>query len=141
MKRRTEKREVAGLNLSTTQLPVMRATLLVPRLGRVLAPILAMAGGNLKDAMNAEAGPLLQAALGALTEQELRELIRDLLAGTTAEIEGKLLPLTSEANIELAFDGVVQLFAACKFAVEVNFHDFFTIAGAQASESANPAKE
>lgn len=128
---RHESRVIDGLEVTTAQLPVMRASALMARLGRVFTPALTKIG-SLADLTLSDDVSALAPALMALFEQldggEAQALIRESLAGTSVIQDGKQIPLSSEEAINLVFTGRLRtMLLVMKFALEVNYADFFDV--------------
>ena len=142
---KTETRIIGGVKVKTTQFSALRSFRLLSRLGKVLAPSLAkVAGVDFNSGVeNMELSsflPALTDLLGNLDPDEGQKLIRDLLAGSTAEVDGKLFPLDTDEQITLAFGGdLPALLSAARFALEVNYGDFFgAVRAAEGAHNDNP---
>lgn len=124
----TRETVIGERTVAVTQLPARRALKTLHRILRVVLPAGAKALGDgslgeLSDAANMKLGGLGNAAetlFDRLSESELDDLIGVLLS--TATLDGKpLIP-----QIDLAFQGrLFELLQVVKFALEVNYADFF----------------
>lgn len=148
MGQKTEKKTIDGLEFTTTQLPAMKGLALGTRLGRALGPALAKASGLAGTQDVAELAPAIAALFSTLDGAEAQALTKDILISTQVEMEGKLISLNSTEMIDHVFTGRLgALLQALRFALEVNFSDFFTAlasvrsdalaAGSKPSESAS----
>jgi len=143
---RTETREIAGVEVTSTQFPAMRSLRLMTRLGKVLAPLLGgLDGVDLKTLkMTSQIdlsalGRALSAAFVQLAEQDAAQLALDILASSVALVDGRRVELTSTAKIDGVFDGNLKgLLGAIRFAVEVNYGDFFSGAAPDADTPSSP---
>lgn len=116
-------KNIEGLTVKSTPLPVMRALDLVPELADLLDP-------------TAESDVAMFAAVAKGLRGRLRQLLPQILAGTTVTVtlngDPKPISLNSPEAIDLAFDGHMRAFIpVVAFALEVSFRDFFE-GGAQA---------
>lgn len=126
MGQKTEKRVIGGLEFTTTQLPAMKALALSARIGRAVGPALAEASGLSGSMEVARLAPAISALFAKLDGTEAQGLAREILASTSVVYEGKLIQLGDNGMIDHVFTGSLgDLFAAIRFAVEVNFADFF----------------
>jgi hypothetical protein len=142
MGQKTEKKTIGELTYTTTQLPAMKALALSTRLGRAIGPALAEAAGLSGDASVSKLGPAVTALFSRLDGAEAQALTRDILAATSVEMDGKVIPLGDAAMVDHVFTGKLQdLFAVIRFSLEVNFSDFFAaLASAGADALAAKAK-
>jgi hypothetical protein len=134
---KTEKREIDGVVLMTTQLPSTRAFRLFARLMRTLAP----AAGALRFVTLEADITTLAPALGRIFEElnpdDAVALSLAALQSTAVIVDGKQIELTSEAMLDIAFAGKpLMILQAVKFAIEVNFADFFAALAAEAAKAA-----
>lgn len=149
---KTVTREIAGISIETTQLPPMKTYALLGRLAKIGAPGLSTFGGLDGDVDNAAALIVPAAAMFARLEPpELQDLALDVLAGSTALVKHdgkkKRVDLDTEDGINAAFAGnVMAMLGAMKFALEVNYDDFFDAArswlnglGASEETTENPS--
>jgi hypothetical protein len=119
---KTETREIGSLQVTTTQLPAMRALGLMPVLSGVLGPALANLVTVDRKADATSLAPTFAAMFGRLDAAALQSLARDLLAGSSAVINGKNVSLGDDSGINAAFSGSpFHLLQAMWFAVEINF--------------------
>ena len=137
---KTEPVTIDGIEFRITQFAAMKALPLLTRLGKALGPALA-AFKDLDLTTNvADAGPAIGNALGALDPDEAAGLAADLLASTTAILDGQRIELTP-TGIDIAFSGRLPLMLkVLGQVVRVNFSDFFggSVPG-QPAPSATPA--
>ncbi len=127
MGQKTEKKTIDGLEFSTTQLTAMKGVALGTRLGRALGPALAKASGLAGTQDVAELAPAIGALFSTLDGVEAQALTKDILAATQVEYEGKLILLNTTEMIDHVFTGRLgTLLSVIRFALEVNFSDFFT---------------
>ena len=127
-----QSRTIDGLVFTVQMLPAMRATLMVVRLGKLLGvPLLkslsgvqATKGASLK---NLDVGQLAQGVdelFGRLSEAEVEDLFKVFFETALVKKDGKEFPLL--ASFDNALMGKpFTAFKALKFALEVNFGDFF----------------
>lgn len=138
----TERKSIDGLEVTTTQLPSMRALALSTRLLKVVAPAMAHAGGLSMASDIADLAPALAALAGQLEPELVQSLTRELLAFTTVEMSGKVMQLSTEEAINLAFAGrLMTLFKVLAFSLKVNFENFFDAARAAAAQFRPAAEE
>jgi len=118
-----ESRDVGDVQVTVQQFAVMRASQLGARLFKLVGPAFSsMVGADL----DSDLAPALQMFCAGLDPDEVPSLFTAILAGTTAEIDGKKIPLSSASNIDLVFSGkMTALYRALGFALEVNFASFF----------------
>lgn len=113
MAQATEERTIDGVRVTLTQLPAMRALKLLPRLGKILAPVL----GHL----NTDVAAALPLLFDRLTGEELEDITKELLS--TALADGK--PLLQV--MDLVFQGRPEtVLKVLKFALEANYRGFFS---------------
>lgn len=130
---KTERRTIDGLEIEVTQFSALRGLEMAARTARAYAPVL-VSGGK-ADAAG------VAVLFSEMAPGELRSLVGDLLASSTARHEGKLVALDSEERIARVFEGrLPALLKAAAFAAEVNFGDFFVLAPAPANEVAGAAE-
>ncbi len=144
MNLKTEKRDIDGVQFTVTQHPPLRALPLFVRLGKAV-------GSALFDMMeidlraNAKAlAPIMEDVFSKLSGDEATTLVRELLLGTTAIVDGRATPLTDDNAINSVFASrLPTMFRAAAFSAEVNFANFFGgwPHGAQATTAAegNPS--
>lgn len=139
-----ETREINGLEVTSTQLPVLRQYKLMARLGRLLAPALGRIEGLDKLSVTDDVSklmPALSELFMKLDETELMSLARDLLAGTQVKVEDQLYSLADDKTINNVFAGNLKaMLGSMKFSVEVNFGDFFGDALASVKSDEGTAK-
>jgi len=130
-----------GVEVQTTQLGGLDALELAARLVQVLSPALAhlpaLTSAGTEGLMAADVsvlGPALSALFAQLPKGEAKSLVRDIFVATTAKVDGRLLPLSSDEGITLAFGADLKsLLAAVAFVVKVNFASFFADASSATS--------
>ena len=120
---------VDGIVFETTQFPAMRALELMGRLTKVLGPTLGALASADPDAELDSLGPVLAMALKDLEPKELSAIAVELLAGTTALVQGAagmtLVTLGSRENLDLVFSSrLFALFKVAVHAIKVNYGDF-----------------
>lgn len=125
----TQEKVIGGRTVAITQLPARRALKTLHRILKAIAPAAAQAVGagatlgELKDIAGAKIGGLgnaVETLFDRLSEQEFDDLVAVLLSSAT--LDGRpLMP-----QLDLAFQGrVLELLQVVKFAIEVNYADFF----------------
>lgn len=108
MPAKTETKTIDGLEVTTTQFPAMQAVGLFARLARV-------DGGQ---------------NIGKISPDELQSLIADCLRSTTVTMrpaggQARLVPLTSQADIDAVFSGsFATLIKTWGWVVDINFGTF-----------------
>lgn len=118
---RTETRTIDGLDVTTTQLPAMRASVLFAKLGRIVGPALAQLGTT-------NLGGLVGLVFQNLSPADVPALTQEILASTTVLLDSKAVPLGQPGMIDLVFSEQGRLPALLKvlrFSLEVNYSDFF----------------
>lgn len=140
---KTETKVIGGIPVSITQFASTRGGRLSVRLLKILAPAIAAAPKALLEAdkllaMEVEAiAPVIVALCEHADEKEVDALRRDLLENARAEVDGKLVPLNSDATVDAVFGAdQMSMWAAVGFSLQVNFTGFFV----GASSLASPAK-
>ncbi len=114
---RTESREIDGLLITVTQFPALKALGLATRVAQAIAPAL------VNGVVPTSGVALLFAGMDA--EQTVK-LSTDMLAGSTARVDGREFALIGQAAIDEVFSGrLPTLLKAVMYAVEQNFSDFF----------------
>lgn len=114
-----------AIEIRTTQLPAMRAQALMARLVRLVSPGLSRITMDTELDMNSIM-PALAGLFGSLDEAEVASLTRAILASSAAVLDGKIVPLDRDDTINAAFAGkFTSMFGALRFALEVNYQDFF----------------
>jgi hypothetical protein len=128
---KTESKTVDGIQVTTTQLPAMRAFKLFFRLVRLIGPALGAFGDfdpktDLKEVMKAMS-PSFMAAFSSLDPEEATALACAILENTVAFIPGQgNIQLNNQAALDIVFSGRVKaMLNVVVFAVQVNFSDFF----------------
>lgn len=136
----TQERTIDGMKFTVTQLPAMKGLRTLNRIGRVLGPAFAkVAGasgsGNVTDMDLSKLGDAVEALFERLTDDELEQLTRELLAQATCD--GKLLMPQFDLILAGKVDVILQLL---RFAFEVNYGNFFAgLAGMVAAGQAKPS--
>lgn len=128
--------DLDGFTYGVTQLPAMRATKLLARLGRLAGPALLQLVGDLRSGGLADAdlsglGETARQFFAGLTDAELESVIRELLGTVTVTtLEGKTAPVMPVFDTH--FQGRLDaLFRLLWFALEANYGNFFVaLAGA-----------
>ena len=119
----TKKKNIEGLDVEVTQLPAMRALEVFARLGNMISPAIPHLSGL---TLESDAIPLLGALLRHVDPPVLLSLSKDVLSNTRVLVDGKMIPLSDNDLINLAFNGRLKaLVQTIRFALEVNFSDFF----------------
>lgn len=132
---------IDGLEVSTVQLPAMRAHRLFWRLGKV-APYVAARVDLFKLDWSSVEGmaPALLELFGRLSVEESEALMREILAGTSVTMDGKSISLDRVEMIDHVFSGKLPaLYSVVAFALVVNYKDF--IPGGLASQASPPTDE
>ncbi len=140
---------IDGLQITSQQLQPRRALKLAAKLAKYLVP--AFAGMKPDDEVNLAAlTPALMGMLQDLDDAALDTLLLQTFASTfviadVTDDKGKTTrkkyELTSFEAIDAAFEGKLGTMMSCfKFALEVNFSDFFDASGASAAPSPEPSK-
>jgi hypothetical protein len=137
--RKQEEREIAGLKVTTIQLPAMRGSRLRVKLAKLIVPVLGAFKGSklssVQDVMKmdiADLAPALVAVASQLDDTAHDTLMLELLICTSVvrdDGSGKALKfdLTTKQIIDQAFDGDVDaLWKAVAFAIELNLGNVFS---------------
>ncbi len=128
MGQKTDTRTIAGMEVTTTQLPALRAFALLNKLGRILAPALAKAA-DLKVSTDMDVSalaPALGELFANLHPEESGQLAKEILAYTSVIHNGAKIDLGSANMIDHVFTGEFKGFLMTMlFAIQVNFSDFF----------------
>lgn len=129
---KTETRTIDGLEVTTTQLPSMRALRLMTRIGRLIMPSLAkldgLSVGALLRAEMSSIGPAVSELFDRLTDSQAEELVREILVATAVDVDGKRVELINGAAIDKVYSGnLPALFSTIRFALEVNYGGFFSV--------------
>lgn len=115
---RTEAREIDGLIVTVTQFPALRALGLATRVAQAIAPALSQGLSTTSP---------LALLFSGMDSDATEKLAVDMLASTTAQLEGRDVLLMNRAMIDVAFAGrLPTMVKAVAFAIEVNFSSFFT---------------
>lgn len=131
---RTERRKIEGLDVSTTQLPALRALSLLARLGDVIEPALSKLSGF---SLESDVGPILGGVLSKLNEVDSNELVLQVLVSTQVIVDGRREELTDKEAIDRTFGGNLKaLLFTLGFVLKVNYEDFFKTLGGGSSDDA-----
>lgn len=123
---RIEKKTIGDLEITVTQFPALKSFSLLARLGKVIAPALGKVQGLTLESDVSALGPALAELFSRLDEADASALVRDVLASSHAVYDGKLVPLDRAETIDLVFSGRMRLLLeVLRFALEVNYGDFF----------------
>jgi hypothetical protein len=130
--RTSDKSTIDGLEFTTSMLPARRAARLGARLLRLSGPLLSKLDGvKMSDDVSVLASAMIS-LFQTVDDDELESLQAEILCGTSVKITlpGKKKPdnvdLLDGDMIDLVFTGrLATMYKAMKFAVEVNFADFF----------------
>ena len=146
--RTSDKRTIDGLEFTTTMLPARRASRLGARLLRLAGPVLKKLGGIKMGDDVGQLIPALFVLFESVSDDELESLQAEILCGTSVKMSlpGEKKPrnvdMVDGDMIDLVFTGrLATMYKAMKFAVEVNFSDFFDVlrnAAAKRKGSAAP---
>lgn len=112
-----ETRELGGINFTVVQFPAMKAL-------EVMVVLQNMTPGASPDT---DLSTAARAAMSKMDPKAMKQMVLDVLQCTTAHIPGttKLIPLTSQKEIDQVFSGKLKLlFEVIGFAIEVNYGDF-----------------
>jgi hypothetical protein len=128
---KSESKTIEGIQVTTTQLPAMRAFKLFFRLVRLIGPTLGALGDfdpktDLKDVMKVMS-PAFMTSFASLDPDEATALACAILENTTAFLPGQgNLQLNGQAALDAVFSGRIKtLLNVVVFAVQINFADFF----------------
>lgn len=147
MGKKNETREIAGLKITVSQFAPMRAyrflALAAKTLGPVLSTIVPALSLNATSSLRDMSASTIGNAFAMLDESAAERLLLELFSNSSvvADVNGKPVKfdLSGRTEIDVAFGdgGLAALFAAAKFALEVNFADFIKgLASAPAGTSA-----
>jgi hypothetical protein len=145
---KTAKRDIAGMEVRTTQFPALRAMGLLTTLGRILsgsAGKLASVAGGSTSIGDLDIGSAAS-AIGALFEQvdatEAQQIAKDILAQTSVVTDEVIEDLAQKGAIDRVFSGsLLVMFKVMAFALEVNFGDFLDGIGGDADEKKGTTSE
>lgn len=140
-----EKRVIGGRQTTCTQFGAMRATGLAVRLMKIVGPsvahLLSADVQSVEDLLKkqVDVGLVVAQLFHSLDEDTTLQLIRDLLSGVVVVHNGAIVELSSDDAINMVFTGKLKLMLeSVKFAIQVNYGDFFGDASAQGgSQSAS----
>ena len=124
---KSESIEINGLTFTTQQFPGMHSISVMITLVKQLGPTIAtLLGADQKSNDITIIAPKLQAALAGVEADEVTKLIATMLTDTTVIVNGKLVQLDSQGQIDKVFGGRIQdIFKLFAHAVGVNYTDFF----------------
>lgn len=126
---KTESQIIDGLEVSSTQLPAMRAFALMTRLGKIIAPVLGNAEGLSMQTDLKDLGPILTAVFTQIDVAGAGALVTEILAGTSVQLDGRIIALGQATSVDIVFSGrLPTMMSVIRFALEVNFRDFFSAA-------------
>lgn len=146
--RTSDKRTIDGLEFTTTMLPARRASRLGARLLRLAGPVLRRLGGIKMGDDVGELIPALFVIFETISDDELESLQAEILCGTSVKMklpgdkQARNVDMVDGDMIDLIFTGrLATMYKAMKFAVEVNFSDFFDVlrSAAAKKKAAAPA--
>jgi Phage tail assembly chaperone protein, TAC len=133
-----QEKQIGPYRVRSEALPAMRAYALVPRIAKLVGPMLSQAATQ-GASVNILAAIL--DAFGLMEPGEATSLMLALLAMTSINDNGKTYQLNSEPAINALFTGKVLLLVQVQqFALEVNFADFFAAASGLAEATPTPAE-
>lgn len=134
---KTETRDIDGVQVTCTQFVCTRALALLPRLGGSFAPLL----GVLTERKLTDADVVLVCGVIAQGGSEAPAVAAEVLAGSTAVVNGHVRGLGDRAAIDAVFGGnLIALLKAVALALEVNFGSFCgALGGSAPSEAAEVA--
>lgn len=139
---KSESIEINGLTFTTQQFPGMHSIEVMVSLVKLLGPTIATLLGPDEKSDISLIAPKLQVALAGVQPSELTKLIATMLTDTTVIVNGKLIQLNSQAQIEKLFGGRIQdIFKLFAHAVGVNYSDFFAEMLQSAPEAAPATTE
>ena len=120
--------------LTVTQFEAMQGLPLAIKVGQIIGPALSQFIGFSGEDEVEELVPAIQSFFSTLKPAEITELVRELLGGSHAIVNGKMIDFvaasTREINEKLNAvfgSSIISLIKACAFSVEVNFRDFFDL--------------
>lgn len=133
MARQTQEKEIDGLRFAVQQLPAMRSMRLLHKLARAIGPGLlkslsgagdVSAGVKVADMDVGDMADGIGMVFDRFSADDLEALIRELFESATVAEGGNTLPLMP------VFDNVMAgrpttVLKAVRFALEVNYRDFF----------------
>lgn len=135
---RYEETVIDDVRLTCTQFMAMKNFSLFAKLMRTIGPAVATLGASKGDA---DVMKVLPMALRDVEPGDLTALALEVLAGTTANVDGANFSLSTSSAIDAVFSGrsLMTLIKAIAFAVKVNFSDFFDEAAVGGPAEAKPA--
>lgn len=129
MARKTVTQEIDGLEVTTTQFGAIDAFALLSRLGKVAAPLVGSfsRGASLEALIQTDLMPVMIALCEQLSPDVVRALCKEILDGTVVKYDGKMVSLNTREKIDAVFgSNLLQLMRTLKFALEVNYSNFFS---------------
>lgn len=138
--RKSVSRTIDGLEVSTTRLAPLAALKLVPKIGKLLTPLLQLKSmaaiveqHGLENVDVSSAVPVIDALFAQLDDKTIDLLCTELLVDTSITMPNDVgvmvtYELATKDMIDMAFgdeDGLPRLIAVLKFAGEVNFAKSF----------------
>ncbi len=134
MQLKSDTLELEGIRFSTQQFMAMRSFSLLARLTKTVGPALG-ALMKLNPASQLEdVGSELAAAFSTLDPDEATKLVPEILAMTSALIDGKQSLLNSTSAIDNVFSGRLKtMFQVLAFVLKCNYADFMPGSSAPAS--------
>jgi len=128
---KNETRDCSGVSVTSTQLPALMGFKLMTKLGKILAPVLAIK--DVRATMNVQLEDLVPAITQLLVNidgENIDDLCARLFASTTALVTNdagarQRVELREATGINAAFEGnMPAMLGAMQLAIEVNFGDF-----------------
>ncbi len=125
MARKTETREIDGIQFRVTQLGFASGRKLLVRLAKTMGPSLATLAGGAKSLKDVDLVSLVRTAVEGLEDSDLESYAEILGEVTQWSTGGGKWPALSYANREELFSGRILLFFRwLMFALEVQYADF-----------------
>lgn len=131
MARESKTAEIDGYVFTVQQLPAMRSMKLMHKLAKAVGPAMLKAlGSEFLNKMNLgvmQVGALsegMQLLFEAFSETDLEQLVKTLFETAKLECEGQTFPMMAVFDEKLA-GRLGTIMKAVKFALEVNYSDFF----------------
>lgn len=145
---RQDTRVIDGVTYKLTQMQAMRALKLLPRLGSILGPVFSKfkeidvkalkTQGLNADINPAIVGDAIIALTEKLTENELEAMVKDLLYSLIRDDVPCDPGPTSPFQLLMAGQ-TLTIFKLLRFALELNYGDFFGVAGRATNVLLHPA--
>lgn len=126
--RESKSKDIDGLLLTVQQLPAMRSTLLMHKLGKAVGPALAkmVSGKGVTSLADMDLGGIadgVQMLFDRFSADDLSSLMKELFESSTLEVNGNTFPMMKVFDNEFAGKPGAVL-TAIQFALEVNYGDF-----------------